>query len=71
MYVCICNAITESSVREAIAEGADSVPALRAALGVGSGCGTCNEVVAQMVQGVPAQPVVYHPRASEGLQAVA
>ena len=41
MFVCVCNGITERQIREAIDNGARSLPELTAALGVAAGCGTC------------------------------
>lgn len=43
MFVCICNGITESQVREAIAGGAGSLEQLHHELGVASQCGSCSE----------------------------
>ena len=45
MYVCVCNAITEEQVRQAIAEGADSLDELCAVLGLGDQCGKCLDYV--------------------------
>ncbi len=41
MYVCICNAVTEREVNDAIDAGATSVKALSRQLGVGAQCGAC------------------------------
>lgn len=41
MYVCVCNAVTDSEIREAYAEGACSFDALRDELGVATCCGCC------------------------------
>jgi bacterioferritin-associated ferredoxin len=41
MYICICNAITESQVRACAKEGACSLRDLECRLGIGSGCGRC------------------------------
>lgn len=41
MYVCVCNAITERHIAEAIDEGACSLRELRERLGVGAECGRC------------------------------
>lgn len=43
MYVCICHAITQDQVHEAIAEGAESVKELRQQLKVTTCCGSCLE----------------------------
>ena len=41
MYVCICNAVTESDIGSAVAEGCSSLRQLREQLGVGACCGRC------------------------------
>ena len=41
MYVCVCHAVTERQVREAVQDGMHSVRALREHLGVASECGKC------------------------------
>ncbi|MEW5787406.1 MAG: (2Fe-2S)-binding protein [Pseudomonadota bacterium] len=41
MYVCICQAVTEKQVREAVSQGVQSLSALREQLGVASQCGKC------------------------------
>lgn len=42
MYVCVCRAVTDSQIREAICEGACSMRELRQRLGVASECGRCS-----------------------------
>jgi bacterioferritin-associated ferredoxin len=41
MYVCLCKGITDSQIRQAIAEGATSLRALRESLDVMTQCGKC------------------------------
>lgn len=41
MYVCVCNAVTERQVYQAIEEGAKTVKDLSRKLGVGTECGSC------------------------------
>jgi bacterioferritin-associated ferredoxin len=41
MYICICNAITERQIVNAVALGARSTRDLARELGVGLGCGRC------------------------------
>jgi bacterioferritin-associated ferredoxin len=41
MYVCVCQAVTESQVREAVQGGVQSMRGLREQLGVASECGRC------------------------------
>ena len=41
MYVCICKAVTDRQIREAVSEGAATMRDLRRELGVCAGCGKC------------------------------
>jgi len=41
MYVCVCQAVTERQVREAVENGVTSMRGLRQELGVASECGRC------------------------------
>lgn len=59
MYVCVCNAITETELHGAIADGHTTHEALQDELGVSTCCGTCRETVEEVLarrQGVEAQP---------------
>jgi bacterioferritin-associated ferredoxin len=49
MYVCLCNAITESQVQDAINEGACDLACLRSELGIASQCGRCAETASKML----------------------
>jgi len=50
MYVCVCNAVTESEIQKAIAEGANSVKDLRERLLVTGCCGTCLPTVEEFLE---------------------
>ena len=41
MYVCICNAVTEKTIHDTVAEGSTTIRELRQRLGVGASCGRC------------------------------
>lgn len=41
MYVCVCNAVTESDIHSAAQNGARRMRDLRGCLGIGSDCGAC------------------------------
>lgn len=41
MYVCVCNAVTDSQIREAAQSGARTLRDLRQQLGVTRDCGRC------------------------------
>jgi bacterioferritin-associated ferredoxin len=45
MYVCVCNAVTEGQLRNAVREGATTLERLRETLAVGTCCGCCTEYV--------------------------
>jgi bacterioferritin-associated ferredoxin len=44
MYVCICNAVTDSAIRQAVSEGARSLRDLSAQTGCSTQCGRCVHV---------------------------
>ena len=41
MYVCICNAVTDSEIRKAVDDGVSSLKQLRRKTGCASSCGCC------------------------------
>ena len=41
MYVCVCNAVTEREIRQAVALGVTTLKELREGLGVAGDCGRC------------------------------
>ena len=43
MYVCVCNAITDREIRNAVSLGATSLADLQATLGVATNCGRCGD----------------------------
>lgn len=50
MYVCVCNAVNERQLLQAVAAGNTSIPALRACLGFGTCCGKCNRLMRDLVK---------------------
>jgi bacterioferritin-associated ferredoxin len=67
MYVCICKAVTERDIHEAVTEGCYSMRHLRQSLGVCSGCGRCGHSALEVLRcalGGNAEP------ASDGLAPV-
>ena len=42
MYICLCNAITERQIRQAVDLGATTIQELREGLGVATNCGKCD-----------------------------
>jgi bacterioferritin-associated ferredoxin len=43
MWVCHCRAVTDSRVRDAIAQGAADENEIGRACGAGTGCGSCHD----------------------------
>lgn len=41
MIVCICNNISDTEIRDAIADGVNTLDALQVKLPIGSECGSC------------------------------
>jgi bacterioferritin-associated ferredoxin len=56
MYVCICNAVREREVRQAIEQGGAATPAeIYARLGVTPACGRCADTICDLLD--QAEPV--------------
>ena len=49
MYVCLCQAVKDAEIREAIRNGHASLDAIADKLGVGTGCGCCREHAAALI----------------------
>ncbi|MDY0272351.1 MAG: (2Fe-2S)-binding protein [Advenella sp.] len=66
MYICICNAITEKTVIEAVNNGASTLGDLQAELGVASCCGCCAQTASEYLpQGSAATSAVKQEYVSE------
>jgi bacterioferritin-associated ferredoxin len=50
MYVCLCNGITDTQIRTAIQQGANSFKEVRNTLGVGSQCGKCGILTREILR---------------------
>jgi bacterioferritin-associated ferredoxin len=50
MYICLCNGITERAVREAAAEGVDSLSDLTRRTGCAGTCGSCADIAEQVLR---------------------
>ena len=50
MYVCICNGISERTVREAAAEGVYSLSELTRRTGCAGACGSCADLAEQVLR---------------------
>ncbi len=59
MYVCVCNAVTDTQIREAALNGARTLKDLRRDLGVARECGrcaTCAQKCLREAHGEPPKP---------------
>lgn len=63
MYVCLCKGITDSQIRDAIDNGAESLRAVRDELGVMTCCGKCasdtRNIVKAALDEAPSNPQFY------------
>lgn len=50
MFICLCHAITDKQIKQAIEEGADDIALLMETLDVATQCGSCFETVVDMVE---------------------
>lgn len=50
MYVCVCLAVSDKEVREAIEGGCDSRHAVTRACGAGGDCGACHGMIEDMIE---------------------
>jgi bacterioferritin-associated ferredoxin len=49
MFVCLCKAITDHQIHDAVDRGVHDVGQLEDLWGVGSGCGTCREFAQDLI----------------------
>ncbi len=49
MYVCVCKAVTDTQIKQAINKGLSSKRELVKCLGVGGSCGKCNLHVKELL----------------------
>jgi bacterioferritin-associated ferredoxin len=50
MWVCHCRAVTDSHVREAIAQGAHDEDEIGRVCGAGTGCGSCHDELRRLCE---------------------
>jgi bacterioferritin-associated ferredoxin len=51
MYICICHAVTDSTIRKAVHEGASSFRELSFSTGCGTQCGSCVPQAREIMNG--------------------
>jgi len=55
MYVCICRAVTDSAIRQAVVDGAHSLRELSARTGCSTQCGRCVGLAREVLDDALAQ----------------
>ena len=50
MYVCVCNAVTDSDIRDVVDNGVRTIRQLRQKTGCTSSCGCCKEMAVEILQ---------------------
>lgn len=56
MYVCVCNAVTERTIRTLVADGYDTLNEIQALTGCAGSCGTCRDYAEAVIAHAVAQP---------------
>ncbi len=49
MYVCVCKAVSDKTIRQKVGEGLTSMRELKQCLGVASQCGKCTQTAQQVL----------------------
>ena len=49
MYVCVCNRVTDSQIRNACSQGANSMECLQSSLKVATCCGRCEDCARKLL----------------------
>lgn len=50
MYVCVCNAVTDKAIKQAVKKGHDSLEAIQKELGIGTCCGCCKPFAQELIR---------------------
>jgi bacterioferritin-associated ferredoxin len=50
MYVCICNAVTEKEIREAVKSGCVTIDDIIDRTDAGTHCGCCQEYIEEIIE---------------------
>lgn len=59
MFICICNAVKESQIKNAILQGHNTLEALQTELDVATCCGGCQPMVEGYIQEHKINPALY------------
>jgi len=66
MYICVCKAVNDSTIRQAVRDGVTSIRELSARTGCGTQCGSCVKMARQVMHQALKDDVA--PRSSVELQ---
>ena len=50
MYVCVCNSVTDSDIRQAVRDGVSDIGQLGERTGCSTGCGCCAELAGAVLE---------------------
>jgi len=50
MYVCVCHAVTDHAIRDAVVAGARTLDDLTMRTGLGGTCGSCRELAQEILE---------------------
>ena len=50
MYVCLCNAITDHEIRQAVEQGVTDLQGLKEGLGIATCCGACESCACEILR---------------------
>ena len=50
MYVCLCKAVTDKQIRDAVDNGVQNIDQLQDSCGAVTGCGRCREVAQELIE---------------------
>lgn len=50
MYICICKAITDHQIRQAVEDGAHSLRAVQTQLDIANQCGKCGQLAREIIR---------------------
>ncbi|MDT8319050.1 MAG: (2Fe-2S)-binding protein [Xanthomonadales bacterium] len=51
MYICVCHAVTETAIRQAVRKGAHNLQDLGFQTGAGTQCGSCVRLAREIIAG--------------------
>ncbi len=50
MYVCVCNAVSDKAIKQAVKQGHESLEAIQRELAVGTCCGRCKPFAQEVIR---------------------